>query len=224
MADGEIGGRPPKELTEILEEDEGLLRAGRFAARCRTVRTTAISVGLGLWDPRGLEVAARRAGLPILRRSSGGTALLHLPGDLAWSVVLPRDHPDARRGFTERYARLGGGVVAALRRIGIRSEWSAPIARSERFCLLGPRGHVLTAGGRAIGGAAQHLTARALLHHGTVGRRVDRPLLAELFELAEEELERSVTSIEEIAPEVAGDDLSDGIERELGELERVAGR
>jgi hypothetical protein len=72
---------------------------------------------------------------------------------------------------------------------------------SPIFCLFGPRGSVLTAGGRAIGGAAQHLTSDRLLHHGVVQAGVDRGALAELFDLPEPLLLERVSGVHEFAPQ-----------------------
>ena len=51
--------------------------------------------------------------------------------------------------------------------------------------------------GRAIGGAAQHVTPRALLHHGTVCVGLDRAKLSRIFDAAPQLLEETVTSLSE---------------------------
>jgi lipoate-protein ligase A len=40
---------------------------------------------------------------------------------------------------------------------------------------------VLSVGGRIVGGAAQHLTATALLHQGTISTELDRAAIDRLF-------------------------------------------
>lgn len=134
-----------------------------------------------------------------------------------WSVVLPRGDPLAGRDFASAYARLGRGVVQWLADLGVAAVWSPPLALSKEFCLLGARGNVLTVSGRVLGGAAQHLTSRALLHHGTVGLRVDRPLLARLFDLERSTLEAAVTSLSEEGVDRPPRDLASTLSNRLAE-------
>ncbi|HUI38248.1 MAG TPA: hypothetical protein VLY85_01300, partial [Thermoplasmata archaeon] len=163
--------------------------------------------------------SARRLGLPVLRRRSGGLALVHLDGDLVWSVVLPRSDARVGRDFARAYGRLGRGPVALLRDIGIAAEWSEPLGLSREFCLLGPRGRVLTVGGRAIGGAAQHLSGSALLHQGMVSYRVDRGILAAVFGEEGRGFGPRITSLSEIGvaapPPELGKRLLEHLAREL---------
>lgn len=190
-----------------LALDEELLRAGRPSFRIGLLGSTAFSVGVRSAATTGAARRAEGLGLPVLRRRSGGSGLLHEVGDIAWAVVLPRGTETVGRDFVSAYPRLGAGVVGWLAELGLPSEWSEPFALSDSFCLLGPRGRVLTARGRAIGGAAQHATASALLHHGIVNAHLDRPTLGRLFELDPATLDRTVTSLEE-----------EGIDRPGGEL------
>jgi lipoate-protein ligase A len=173
----------PMPVEESVRQDEALLRAGRPAVRVAVLLDRAISLGITQPQSEPAAIRARAEGLPVVSRSTGGSGLLHLPGDLAWTLVLPRDHPAAGADFVSGYDRLGAGVVAFLAESGIRAEWSEPFGLTESYCLLGSRGMVLTAGGRAIGGAAQHATRDALLHQGVLSSSVDRDLLVRLFDI-----------------------------------------
>jgi len=185
-------------IEESVRQDEALLAAGRPAVRVAVVLDRAITLGVAqpTTDPAALR--ARSEGLAVVSRSTGGAGLLHLPGDLAWTLVLPRDHPAAGHDFVSGYERLGAGVVAFLAESGIRAEWSEPFGLSESYCLLGSRGRVLTAGGKAIGGAAQHATRDALLHQGVLNRSVDRDLLARVFDLPATTVEQKVSGFAEL--------------------------
>jgi len=203
------------EVGEEFRADERLVRTGALAIRVVRLRGRAVSIGAGMrLDVPSLD-RVRGAGLPIVRRSSGGTAVLHEDGDLAWSVVLPRAHPLVGRDFVRAYARIGAGVVRWLAESGMSADWVPAPGVARDFCVLSARGEVLRAGGRILGGAAQHLTAGALLHQGMVARTVDREAITALFDVARSDADRRLTSLTELGvPTTSGDArrLADAIE------------
>ncbi len=166
---------------ENARADAALVRSGRTGGRVTSLTDRSVSVGVGVRGPAPYLLRARRIGLAVVRRTSGGTAVVHAPGDLAWSVVVPRRDPRAGPDFVRAYGRLGAGVVRFLARRGLRASWEPSPGVSAEYCLLGSRGHVLAVGDRILGGAAQHATATSLLHHGIVPLEVDRTLIARLF-------------------------------------------
>jgi lipoate---protein ligase len=210
-----VADPPALPFAEILEEDERLLALGGAAFRVRRGTDLVLCLGVAQPDDHRAAVAARRSGIPVVRRRSGGLGLLLAPGDLTWSIVLPRDDPRLAAGPIAATERLGAGIVAALAEAGLPAAWSPPIALSDSYCLLGPRGKVLTVDGRAIGGAAQHLTRSALLHHGVVNWTVDRPRLHGLFGLPPEIAERHLGSLLELLPSADPERLAESLRRAL---------
>jgi lipoate-protein ligase A len=180
--------------------DEAYLRAGGFVARVAVLSSSALSVGVSQPEEAPCIRKAHRVGIPVVRRSTGGLGLWHGPGDIAWSLVLPRSDPWVGRDFSKAYARLGVDVVRFLGALGVVAEWRPPVGRAGEYCLISGRGAVLTVGDRAIGGAAQHLTRQALLHHGVLPYRLDRAHLSELFELAPEVVDRTLTCLDTVVP------------------------
>lgn len=179
-------------------EDERTLRAGGPAVRVAVLSERALSYGVGVRDDAGFVARARAEGIPVVRRTSGGTGVLHEAGDLAWSVVLPREHPAVGRDYARAYHRLGAGVVDFLDRRGLHAEWSPAPGVSDDCCVLSGRGRVLTLGPSILGGAAQHLTRTALLHQGMIARGVDRSATARLFALTEPDALSRLAGIEEL--------------------------
>src|SRR5581483_175045 len=57
--------------------------------------------------------AARQVGVGIVRRPSGGTAVLHVD-QVAWSLALPAGHPLAPADIVETYRRHGVLAVACF--------------------------------------------------------------------------------------------------------------
>ncbi len=162
---------------------ETLLRAGRPSWRVRVLDRPALSYGVGVPDDAPYVARARRAGLTTLRRTSGGTGVLHAPGDVLWARVLPRTDPTVGRDFSRAYARLGAAVAVGLTSLGVPADWRPAPAVAEAYCPLSSRGEVLATPAGIVGGAGQHATAGALLHQGFVAWRVDRAAVDRLFGL-----------------------------------------
>lgn len=177
-------GRIPAALD--LEHDAALLALGAPAVRVAILADRTVSLGVARPASAALAGRAAARGIPFVRRSTGGTGVLHLPGDLAWSAVLPRSDPRAGRDFVRAYGRLGAAAAALLGDLSLAAAWVPAPGLSEELCLLGSRGEVLAVQGRVVGGAAQHLSGSAILHHGVIGVETDLPLESELFSLPED--------------------------------------
>src|SRR4030067_2251956 len=66
-----------------------------------------------------------RAGLPVVRRMTGGRAVIH-DDEVTYSITAPISHPLFAGGIACSYAVISGCIVAALKNIGI----SATLSRS----------------------------------------------------------------------------------------------
>jgi lipoate-protein ligase A len=200
-------------------EDEHRLRAGVPCVRAAVLSDRSLSVGVGVRGEPGYVRRAREAGLVPVRRSTGGSGVLHLPGDLVWSVVLPRSDPRAGHDFARAYARLGRGVVRFLADRAVHARWAPAPGLVEEYCVLSSRGEVLTVGPKILGGAAQHATAGALLHQGMIARRVEPELLRRVFGIAAPSVRDRLAGTEELgmtdAPEVLARGLRDALVAEF---------
>ena len=211
------GYRGRQTIQESVTEDENLLRAGVAAVRTSVLSDRSVSLGVAQPDDTLAATRAKALGLRVTRRSSGGTGLLHLPGDIVWSVIVPRDHPLLRAGVVRAYDRLGSPWIPLLDRVGVPVGWRPSPGVSEAFCLLGRRGSALFSGEAVLGGAAQHLTSRAVLHHGVVGLRTDPNQLAELFDLDPAALAR-VTSLRQLGVRLPPEELAGPLAGLLADL------
>lgn len=200
---GEDDGSPIT-AEENERRDEAALRRARVAWRAATLSDRSLSIGVGVPVTAAWVEEALRRGLPIVRRHTGGTGMLHAAGDLVWSIVLPRDDPRVGRDYARAYARFGAGATRFLADLGLDARWTAAPSLSRSCCTLGARGCVLTVDDRVVGGAAQHLTREAFLHHGTISLTVDRTVVRSLFDLTDPSDADRLAGITEFGIELSG--------------------
>jgi len=192
-----------------MEQDRALLSEVRSGQRSKPVlrfyewNPPAVSYGYNQDINESVHLqAVKRLGYDIVRRPTGGRALLH-KGDLCYAVVARREwHPEFRT-LGSTYRAIGGAHRRALGKLGVKSvetrqslsKPSSPL--SPCFAMLNP--FEVTVGGRKICGSAQYRSAGAFLQHGSL-RVYDIWTQSDLAELwpADIALSRgSVTSLEE---------------------------
>ncbi len=203
---------PRRTLSRAVDADESSLRAGQLSIRVSVLGQASLSCGVGDPWPTPLASAAVAQGFDVVRRTTGGTGLLHLAGDLTWSVVLPRSNPRVGRDFARAYGRLGRGAVTFLAGLGLDGAWIPAPGVSERYCTLSARGQVLAARGRILGGAAQHATAAALLHQGAISVGLDRDAIDRIFGLSPPGLSERLTGLRDLGISASSEDLATRLE------------
>jgi len=108
----------------------------------------------GRWEREVCVDACRRAGVPILRRASGGGAVLLASGCLNYSLVLDTRGRSALRGVRSSYQWVLARLVGALDTRGVHCR---PAGLSD-----------LAWNDRKVGGSAQKRRRHIVLHHGTL--------------------------------------------------------
>lgn len=187
-----------RSAAEILGASESALYEGSPRVLLGRFIATALTLGVAQSLDSGIRDLARRKEIEIVIRGSGGLGVLHERGDLAWSLVLPRTDPRVGKNYIRNYAELGNGVVEGFRRFDIRGEWRPSGGRDPEICLLAERGEVLWIDGRVAGGAAQHLSGNALLHHGCIAVGSPGESTARLFGRDPKELRRKLVGLDEL--------------------------
>nr|WP_232199391.1 DUF116 domain-containing protein [Thioalkalivibrio thiocyanodenitrificans] len=100
------------------------------------------------------EDYCREAGIPVVRRLTGGGALYLDPGQCCLTFVLPRVWLKTAHSLGDLMARCNGAVIAALRRLGIPAEATMP--------------NDLEGGGRKLGAGFLCLRADAVLYQAVL--------------------------------------------------------
>jgi lipoyl(octanoyl) transferase len=136
--------------------------------------------------------ACRAAGVDLVRRPTGGRAILHAD-ELTYSVTLLADDPRAAGGVVESYRRLSEGLLAGLRHLGV----AAVQARGQRkpapdltaICFETPSDYEITVGGRKLVGSAQWRSRGRVLQHGTLPLHGDLTRIVSYLSMPDDERE-----------------------------------
>jgi lipoate-protein ligase A len=116
-------------------------------------------------------VACHVAGVDLVRRPSGGRAILHTD-ELTYSVALQQTDPLAAGGILESYRRLSEGLLAALHRLGVPAVQAVAEHKQgedrSAVCFETPSHYEITVGGRKLVGSAQWRARDGVLQHGSL--------------------------------------------------------
>lgn len=144
----------------------------------------AITIGFHQGRASGLDRGAvERDAVDVVRRFTGGRALLH-DGELTYCIVASTDRPPFDAHLQESYMHISEALVHALCSIGVETSISggrppSMARRQSKPCLDSVSRHEITAGGRKIVASAQRRTKDSFLQHGSIlltpasGRIVD---------------------------------------------------
>jgi lipoyl(octanoyl) transferase len=110
----------------------------------------------------------READVDVVRRPTGGRAILH-DHEITYSVTAPIDDASSLRAT---YSRINRILLDGLARLGVNAELASVAQRAEspsvRPCFETPSEGELVADGRKLVGSAQWRDQGALLQHGSI--------------------------------------------------------
>jgi lipoate-protein ligase A len=157
----------PASAAENLALDAALFRAleggsGTEALRVWESPEPVVVVGRSGVIERDIVDAA---GVAVLRRESGGGAVVLGSGCIAYSLVLSLEERPALRDVRASYRAILGCVVRALAVPGLETRGQSDLAIA----------------GHKVSGNAQRRGQKALLHQGTLLYRFESALMAKLL-------------------------------------------
>jgi len=165
---------------ENMALDEALLHAvaaGRSAPVLRLYRwqPAAVSLGYGQRGPEVVNLAAcRELGYDVVRRCTGGRAVLH-DREVTYAVVSAERSPIFPGGILANYRIIAEALQQALSRLDIAAELAPQRSRgktgegaAQSACFTAPGQFELLYRGCKIAGCAQKRFAGAFLQHGSI--------------------------------------------------------
>jgi lipoyl(octanoyl) transferase len=171
LVDAPAAGSWNMAVDEVLLE--GVV-AGTAAPTLRFYRWAPPCLSLGYFqafDVVDLD-GCRALGVDIVRRTTGGRAILH-DRELTYSVVLPALMMGHDGGVLASYYRLSLALQEGLRRLGVRATLAPQSAATGSpahgpVCFDRPSAHEILLDGRKLVGSAQVRRGGALLQHGSI--------------------------------------------------------
>ena len=133
--------------------------------------------------------ACERRGIDIVRRITGGRAVLH-SRELTYSVIARTDNPLFPANVLGTYKLIAAGLLQGLKNLGIPAEM---VSRSGRHaalvkknakdpaCFSSPSWYEIIVHGRKIIGSAQRRLSGAFLQHGSILMDYDPAFEAEVI-------------------------------------------
>jgi len=189
---------PPLCGVDNMAIDEALMwrarRAGDGVVRVYSWAEPTLSLGrnqhaAGVYT----RERARAFGVAVVRRTTGGRALLH-HREITYSVTAPTAPGDSLQGS---YTMINAALLAALRALGVHAERADDGERlpppGSAPCFERPARGELMLGGRKLVGSAQYRDGGALLQHGSILVHDDQALVARLAGLDEQPIAPAAT-------------------------------
>ena len=119
------------------------------------------------------EVSLQNHGWTLVRRPTGGRAILHTD-EITYSITGRLDDPFFSGSILDSYRRLATGLVAALSNLGVQADMKelkeGPLQKSssEAVCFEVASNYEITYDGKKLIGSAQSRRRGGFLQHGSL--------------------------------------------------------
>jgi lipoate-protein ligase A len=161
-------------------------------------RPAAVSIGYFQRVQKAVDVRrCARLGIPLVRRITGGRAVLHSE-EVTYSVIATGRHLRSGASALEVYKRIGQALISSLKHLGIQAclHRMAPhgvaggTTQGLAPCFTSSGRYELTVAGRKVVGSAQRWLGGMVLQHGSLLTGDDHLRIAQLLpqnEVSEQE-------------------------------------
>ena len=178
---------------------EHIFRLYGWAPRC-------LSIGRNQKETFVNEEVLERNGIDVVKRLTGGRALLH-DMELTYSYVCPISTLENGESVVESYKQISGIFINKFKSLGIDLTFGNDrhLNHGINYCMQISTGADLCYQGKKLIGSAQFRKEGYILQHGSILFDYDKTLLEDLF--AEEINTNLITCIKEINSDITMQDL-----------------
>ena len=226
----------PRDGATNMARDEALAYAG-VVPTLRLYAWQPACVSLGRFQRSGEidQAACAQAGIDVVRRPSGGRALLHA-SELTYAVVVDERHALlGGSSILASYRQISLALVSGLRQLGVAAELT-PVQRHatrqpmldgvpsapeparaasgpiSAACFDAPASYELTVHGRKLVGSAQTRRNGAILQHGAIPLAAHAERLSGLLRHPPADLAARMIALDEAAGRaIAFDELAEAL-------------
>ena len=185
--------------------DEAIMiahREGLVPPTIRFYQWSPPAVSLGYFQDLQKEInvdVCRNMGIDIVRRPTGGKAVLH-DKELTYSFVIRESHPLVNDSILETYKKISGGMIRGLSCLGIKAELvplreklknETLLNKEEKseirysdiksICFSVPSQYEVQIEGKKIVGSAQVRKREIVLQHGSLLIELEKDKLFSVF-------------------------------------------
>lgn len=191
--------REPRDGYTNMAIDEAMLELharGEIPPTVRFYCWEPPSVTIGYFQDAAATIdleACRRAGVDLVRRITGGRAILH-KRDLTYSIVAGEDHPAVCGTLMDTYRKISLALRAGLQKLGVQVELAPGNknpGRSTAACFAVPAQYELTVAGKKLIGSAQCRRHGVFLQHGSLPLEDESELFFALLLFADPRLRKA---------------------------------
>jgi lipoate-protein ligase A len=167
---------------ENMATDEAILLSCRQGTAPPTLRLygwkpPAVSLGYFQKVESAVDVEeCRRRGIDVVRRMTGGRAVLH-HHELTYAVIAPENAHPFSPTVLETYMTIGSCLLTFFTDLGLNAQWvalrdkyrgAAAPKHETASCFSAPSRYEITVGGKKICGSAQKRGNGVFLQHGSI--------------------------------------------------------
>lgn len=167
------------------------------------------------WQPKCISLGKNQPfepfyndfGIDVVRRPTGGRALLH-DKELTYCFVCPQK---AGQSVVESYKEISDALILGFKKLGINLDYASHRAENMRYCMnISSRADVSYMGKKLIG-SAQFRSRGYILQHGSILYDLDFELVQKIFRQKIDE--NSIVTLNEINPNIAQNELTEALKQ-----------
>ncbi len=177
---------PPMSGKENMEKDLELMEevaTGECPPTLRLYRWSPPAVSLGYFQDENEVVdlkICREAGIDVVRRPTGGRAVLH-DQELTYSIIVPEVHPFINKGgVIDAYRSISRGIITAFNLLDIIAaltpEKQNRAGLAPGSCFDSSTAYEIQVDGKKVVGSAQLRRDGIILQHGAILFRLPQDL------------------------------------------------
>jgi len=178
----------PRDGLENMAIDEAILISCNDSFQGSTFRLyewSSAVLSLGCFQKADNIInCCSHAGIPFVRRITGGRAVLHLD-EITYSIVCHEEEPLFNEGISGAYRIINRCLFEALAAAGVKAQMHPDKARgystNRISCFHSASRYEIIANGKKLAGSAQRRFKKAFLQHGSILFGIDEELVSRLF-------------------------------------------